>query len=518
MRWHQPLRLSLTISVATRIHSDGCGMSHGIACRHAPMPVAACEKEAYTGSGFGANEEWRAGRGKWQRREIRWSDMRWKRGGRAWLRRHERALRRGGIALAILAYIAVWGYSGSTIGITTDLDAFFLPSARMVLAGHPWQAYTVRYLIVYPNANGPLSLLPLTALAALAAHLGWLGNPELRRAVILAGFAPFLLLLAYEVVRAIDFMRGAPLRGWTRLAAYAMVLLAPTNWISLLFYGHVEQPLTLWLAFLGTRQLLERRAGRAGVIFGLALLSRSAAVLFPLALVLVLLYGRQLRTTILLCAGMAGTLALGLLPFWLADRGDLLYSLAQFRGELPVGGGNVWGLLPFPEIGLFARQWDSAVTLGVAIFICVIVLFMRAGLPLESPALYDVLAAASLCFPLFIKTLWPYYFFEPWVFVVLWWFGWRPLSVRARIGWTVGAFVPVTVLLGAAVSDQWRLTFFAQGDGFWWNVIVTATLLVEVGVLLVSAVVRPSLAPESTADPSPEVPATPLPVAPAIEG
>lgn len=458
----------------------------------------------------------------------------------AWAGTHRRGLRRAGIVLAVLSYLALWAITGRMLtvtvhgqieSVTTDLDAFFIPAARLALAGHPFSVYTVRYAVVYPNANGPLSLLPLSALLELATRLGWANNFELRRGLILAGFAPFLLLLAREVVLALDFMRGERLVGWRRLVAYAAVTLSPTNWIALLFYGHIEQPIALWLALLGTRLLINRRAGRAGFVFGLALLTRTEMVLFPLVLVIVLLRGREVRAIVTLALTAVVTLALGLLPFWLADRTDLVYSLLSFRGELPVGAGNVWGLVPLPPVLAFAQRWDSATTLGVAGALVVLVLFVRRDLSLRSPALYDLLMVACLCFPLFIKTLWPYYFFEPWMFAVLWWLAWRPLSRQGWAWWFLGGIVPVAAIAGGALADSWRGVFFAPDPAnLWWNWAVSATLLIEWGALLAGTCLRPNVPvtrSESSASELPAISGEPetaeaalssLPVAPALEG
>lgn len=445
--------------------------------------------------------------------------MHWRLKPPTWVQRYAHVWVRAATALGVLAYIALWFASGTTTTITTDLDAFFLPAARLALAGHPWQAYAVRYLVIYPNANGPLSLVPLTLLAAIGAHLGWLGDPALRRGLILAGFAPFLLLLAYEVSLAVDRMRGIPLRPWMRLALYAVILLSPTNWICLVFYGHVEQPMTLWLVFLGTRLLLERGSGRAGVVFGLALLSRSAAVLFPLVLVLVLLRHRHLRAAVTLVVPMILTLVLGLLPFFLADRSNLLYSLAQFRSQLPVGGGNVWGLFDSTVVTDFARRWDSEATIGAAVVLCVVVLAARPRFSIESPGIYDLLGVVSLCFPLFIKTLWPYYFFEPWVFAALWWFAWRPRSRWAAAAWGFAALVPIAVLIGAGFGDDYRSTYFGPGgNGLWWNLLLTSVFVIELAALLAGALFRTCQAVDPAAESLPETSAPSLPLAPVIEG
>ena len=74
-----------------------------------------------------------------------------------------RMLARTGIVLLILLYICLWGASGLFHINPTDFDVFFLPAAKLAAAGHPFEIYRVRYQDVYPNANGPLSSVPLTA-------------------------------------------------------------------------------------------------------------------------------------------------------------------------------------------------------------------------------------------------------------------------------------------------------------------------------------------------------------------
>src|SRR5262245_3167906 len=101
--------------------------------------------------------------------------------GRAdWLARLNRALaerirlRRSVDGALILLYLALWSSCGLVPFNTTDLEAFFFPAARIALQGHPFGVYAVRLGDAYPNANGPLSLVPLTAVGALAQLLGWI--------------------------------------------------------------------------------------------------------------------------------------------------------------------------------------------------------------------------------------------------------------------------------------------------------------------------------------------------------
>src|SRR5207245_2066673 len=151
----------------------------------------------------------------------------------------------------------------------TDLDDFFWPSAEMAMAGHPLHLYRPGGQALYPNANGPLSLVPLAGVGLVARWWGWLGSLHLRRALTMAAFSVFCLLLAEEVVRAIERSRGGRLGGRARAGALVLVLAAPTLWQGVVGYGHIEQPLELWLTLVAVRKLQGARSASAGAILGL---------------------------------------------------------------------------------------------------------------------------------------------------------------------------------------------------------------------------------------------------------
>ena len=79
---------------------------------------------------------------------------------------------------------------------------------RIVLSGHPLLIYTVRYQGIIANDNGPLGLVPLTAVSAVVSQLGWLDDERLRRMLIMGAFSIFSLLKAWEAVAAIDRLRS----------------------------------------------------------------------------------------------------------------------------------------------------------------------------------------------------------------------------------------------------------------------------------------------------------------------
>ncbi|HEX5440986.1 MAG TPA: hypothetical protein VFW76_08885, partial [Ktedonobacterales bacterium] len=95
-----------------------------------------------------------------------------------------RRLQPWGIALLAALYCGLWNLAARLPLNRTDLDAFFVPTARIALSGHPFDVYSLRYLGDYPNANGPISLIPLTLASAIAAWQGMLNDMELRRVVV----------------------------------------------------------------------------------------------------------------------------------------------------------------------------------------------------------------------------------------------------------------------------------------------------------------------------------------------
>lgn len=403
-------------------------------------------------------------------------------------------------ALLAVLYVGLWAATSLQNMNETDLDAFFLPSAQIALAGHPLHIYQTRYDLIYPNANGPLSLLPLTLVAWVAARLGWLADPHLRRMLIDATFAVFPLLIGRELLLALERLLPREPSGIWRWLAVGCVTLTPELWHSVLFYGHVEQPLMLWLVLAGARMLAEDRPGRAGILLGLALLTRSAAGLYLVALVLaVALHGTSARSTgsylarlgaaARLGGAAAATVALGVLPFWLADPKDTAYSLVTFRGLLPVGGGTVWFTLNgTPWVGIAQRD-DSYAVILAALVVAVVLLSARCSLSVRSRDLYALLGIVALCFPLLMKTLWPYYYLDASIFFTFWWLaGARHLTDWAkRLVWLGGVTAPLAAVALAELSEVVYSSLLADAWTLPWSLAIgamTLALMLGVGVVL----------------------------------
>src|ERR1700737_4642699 len=115
--------------------------------------------------------------------------------------------RRGRRDLWAIASVALWVAVAFLPLRPSDLDGFFWPSAQAAMAGHPLLVYQPLGEMTYPNANGPLALVPLTAVGLVVRAFGWMGVLQLRRAVALGAFSVFILLMAREGVSAIERLR-----------------------------------------------------------------------------------------------------------------------------------------------------------------------------------------------------------------------------------------------------------------------------------------------------------------------
>jgi hypothetical protein len=333
----------------------------------------------------------------------------------------------------------------------TDLDYFFFPAVRIALSGHPLLVYAVRFQTVIANDNGPLAFVPLTVVAAVASRLGGSDDDRLLRALVLAAFSIFTLLMAREAVAAIDRLRGASLAGLPRFLAYLVFVASPTLLVGVLGYGHIEQPITLWLVLFAVRILARGRPAVAGISFGLALLTRSLAAvpLIPLGL-LPLVRGRW-RALAWLAGSAAVVVALGLLPFVLADPTDTIYSLLTHRGDLPVSGGSFWQLLVGTAYVWIPQRADVLFILGLAVLLSLVVIVRRRDLEPSSRDVYGLLALTALTVPLLAKSVWPYYFLDAYVFGTIWWLGQTDLLALRR--GLVGVAIPLIATIGTLLTE-----------------------------------------------------------------
>jgi hypothetical protein len=299
----------------------------------------------------------------------------------------------------------------------SDLTNFFFKSADYILRGDPWHMYAV---IVggYPNYNPPLSIFLMAPLLAMARALGFDANPG---AEITFVTLPFLLLipaLAFLVIRALRILYpGIP--ETQQLLAFILVALGPLSWQTMATWYHVEQPLMLCLLIGSVLALQSRREGLAGVLAGLAVLTRTTAIVPLVALGVLLLLGREWRGLLKLGGIGALVAGIGFAPFFLFDRRDTLYSLVQWRGTAIIGSNSIWTLFASTPLDSLARRLDFY----TVILFVVIVAFLavrRFALSAYSRDAWAVLALATLAVPMLSKTNWPYYYLEPFIFLLIW--------------------------------------------------------------------------------------------------
>jgi hypothetical protein len=341
------------------------------------------------------------------------------------------------VALLIAAYVAGWAVAPLLTGYEhSDLDLFFWPSAQIAAHGHPLAIYAAQASAVYPNANGPLGLIPLLPIAVVGNAMGWANSVLLRVGAVYAITALFTVLLAWEAMRVVGRSHGLV----TPLVVAAAILLAPTLLTSIGDYGHIEQPLELWLVLLASGAALKGRPAVAGVGIGLAILTRTTALLdiLPIGLFLLSMHGRKAATIFFAVAASTG--AIGFAPFFIADASALVHSLVTYRADLPIGGGSLWVAIRGGPLGGFVQRGDGYLIVGTATALSAAIAWRRGSMPNSTASLLGALTVASICFPMLAKTVFPYYFLEPYVFSIVWWIA----AARSALNWRIVAPLAIT--------------------------------------------------------------------------
>lgn len=354
----------------------------------------------------------------------------------AWLVRHRYLL-----ASIVAVFVAILGAVQSAPD--SDLLTFFIPSAHYILAGQPFHMYQVRaYGVAYPNANPPLAIFLMAPAVALADKLGLSSNYHYLIGIVTIEFFPICLLLAYEVDATLR--RLAPeLADPLRYLVFLLALFSPLLWQSMLVWNHVEQPLMLYFLLLGLRLLQSPRLSRnqpgsrlsaaqrgpglaqaqrdllAGVCFGLALYSRSTALLALFPIFAALVWQRDWRGVIRAGVATAAVVIIGLAPFLLIDPSNTIISLETFHGHLAIGGNSIWTLFVGTPLEQIAQHLDTLAFTGLA-FILAFLAAQRLGIRARDRSIYGAVALCLLTFPFLNKTVWSYYYLEPFVFLLIW--------------------------------------------------------------------------------------------------
>jgi hypothetical protein len=325
----------------------------------------------------------------------------------------------------------VRGTSALTSVADSDLTNFFFRSAMYILNGNPWSMYAVRgattATATYPNYNPPLSMFLMAPLLGLARAAGIPTGPvgadgQGPNGALVAFVAmPFIILiplLGYIALWALRRLYPA-MPETQRLLAFILVTLSPLAWQSISPWYHIEQPLMLCFLLAAVVALQRGRLALGGVLAGLAVLTRTTALVPLIALGVLLLSSRDWRG-LLRFGGVGAIVAgLGFAPFFLLDPSDTMYSLVSWRGTAIIGGYSVWTIFSSTPLDSIARRLDFyAVILFVAIMAWLAA--RRFGVTAASREAWAVLAIATLAVPMLSKTNWPYYYLEPFILLLIW--------------------------------------------------------------------------------------------------
>jgi hypothetical protein len=181
------------------------------------------------------------------------------------------------------------------------------------------------------------------------------------------------------------------------------------------------------------------------------MLTRTVVALPLIPLGLLLLARGRWRVAAWLAGSAALTVALGLLPFWLADPKDTIYSLLTHRGSLPVSGGSFWQLVVGTPYESVPQQVDVLFVFGLAVLVSLVVIVARQDLEPSSPDFYGLMALAALTLPLLAKSVWPYYFLDAYIFGAIWWLG-----QASPVAWPhryLGAAIPLMATIGTLLTE-----------------------------------------------------------------
>jgi type IV secretory pathway VirB2 component (pilin) len=355
-----------------------------------------------------------------------------------------------------------------------DYSGFFMPSARFILAGKPLDMYQVRAQgnVIYPNANGPVSEFAIAGALYVGRALGLQHvNPScvvsdpyplpqdsipLHIWVIML-FAIIPLGIGAEILRLADRWQPEPFTGLQRVVVWVLILFNPPLWDGMIFYGHYEQPLAIWLGLLGVRFVQSERYALSGALLSLSVLSRASSAFIIIPLAVIILVERRWWGALRFGVALAVVTGAILLPFYVHDKYDLLYSLSGFRQYLGIGDGSFWTFFRGTIYEKQVQTWDSTVGLilsGVFSLALILVGRVRRG----DPALYAVIAASVICFPLSIKAIWGYYFADPLIWVLAWLVT-RPV-LRQRVWEPLFMLIVFTTLM---VLTEYRINVAQPG-------------------------------------------------------
>jgi hypothetical protein len=111
--------------------------------------------------------------------------------------------------------------------------------------------------------------------------------------------------------------------------------------------------------------------------------------------------------------------------------------------------GSLWQLARGTPVEPIAQRSDLLFIGTAAILLSVIIIRSRPDLTPGSRDIYGLLALSALTLPLLTKSVWPYYFIDPYVFGAIWWLG-QPgwlITGRRRLGAVLVVVITVLALI-----------------------------------------------------------------------
>lgn len=371
------------------------------------------------------------------------------------------------VALVMGVTAIVRGTRAVVVAADSDLTNFFFKSAAYILRGDPWHIYAVN-VGGYPNYNPPLSIFLMAPLLWLAQHVGFAANYGEQISFVAVPFIVFVPLLGYLAVRVLHWLYPAVPETQLFLA-YVLVVLSPLTWQSIATWYHVEQPLMLCLLFGAVFALQRRHAGLAGLLAGLAVLSRTTALMPLLALGVLLLVAGQRRALLQLAGIGAGVVLVAMAPFFIAYPAVTKYALLTWRSSAPIGGNTIWAIFGYTGSGSHLRYLIDAAArrldeFAVVLFILIVAALAARRLHISAYErdAWAVMAIAALAVPMLSKTNWPYYFLEPFMLILVWEFA----SMHDRLAgvWRWPVLTIGFLVVAATLSQYIGLQSVGYGD------------------------------------------------------
>lgn len=221
----------------------------------------------------------------------------------------------------------------------------------------------------------------------------------------------------------------------------------------------------------------KHRSVRAGIALGLAVLTRTTALLYIIPFALLPLANRRMRPTSTVLPVSAIIAAIGFALFLLADGASVIHSLITYRSDLPIAGGSFWLIARGSPWAELAQYSDAYLILTVATTLTAAAFWLRPSAATTTAGFFGLLTVIAACFPMLAKTTYLYYLLEPYVFAALWWL----IRPGSALNWRLA--VPL-LLTADAFLAKWGANLPFNGTGLVEGVASSPLLALVIGLVL----------------------------------